>query len=270
MWEVCTERIREFGGSVLLNHRVTAIEMDDGRITAVVVDTPEGSTRIAGDHFFSTMPVRSLVRALSPSAPQPVMQAANGLRYRDFLVVALMLDKDDLFPDNWIYIHTPGVKVGRVQNFNNWSQDMVPEPGRTCLGLEYFCFEGDGLWTARDEDLVALATEELQSLELAGDAKVVDGTVIRMPKAYPIYDGEYRGHLDVVRGFVDLVDNLHLVGRNGLHKYNNQDHSMLTAMMAVENMQGGTHDLWEVNTDYEYHEEQRLDAPAEEPVSVAS
>ncbi len=147
---------------------------------------------------------------------------------------------------------------------------MVPEPNRTCLGLEYFCFKGDGLWQSPDEDLIALATRELHELGLNGGANVVDGTVIRMPKAYPIYDSDYRGHLDAVREFIDRISNLHTVGRNGMHKYNNQDHSMLTAMMAVENMQGAAHDIWEVNTDYEYHEEQRLVRPMEEPVSLAS
>jgi protoporphyrinogen oxidase len=185
--------------------------------------------------------------------------AAKGLRYRDFLTVALMLDTENLFPDNWIYIHTPGVKVGRIQNFNNWSRAMVPEPGCTCLGLEYFCFEGDGLWTTSDEELIALATRELEDLGLVPPGLVRDGAVIRMPKAYPIYDGDYRRHLDVVRSWIDPIPNLHTVGRNGMHKYNNQDHSMLTAMMAVWNMQGASHDIWEVNTDFEYHEEQRLE-----------
>jgi protoporphyrinogen oxidase len=191
--------------------------------------------------------------------------AAAGLGYRDFLVVALMLEAEDLFPDNWIYIHTPGVKVGRIQNFNNWSRAMVPVPGTTCLGLEYFCFEGDGLWTTPDHELVALAARELESLGLAPGAPVKDGAVIRMPKAYPIYDSAYRGHLDVVRGHIDPIPNLHTVGRNGMHKYNNQDHSMLTAMMAVWNMLGARHDIWEVNTDFEYHEEQRLEKPSAAP-----
>jgi len=176
--------------------------------------------------------------------------------------VALILDREDLFPDNWIYIHTPGVKVGRIQNFNNWSRAMVPDPGRTCLGLEYFCFEGDGLWMSDDADLIALATRELAELDLAKDARVLDGTVVRMPKAYPVYDSTYRGHLDVARGWLDPIRNLHLVGRNGLHKYNNQDHSMLTSMMAVWNMEGAAHDVWAVNTDFEYHEEQRVEETA--------
>jgi protoporphyrinogen oxidase len=177
--------------------------------------------------------------------------------------VALVLDREDVFPDNWVYIHTPGVRVGRVQNFNNWSPAMVPVPGKTCLGLEYFCFEGDGLWTTSDQDLIGLATRELESLALAPGARVEDGAVVRMPKAYPIYDAAYRDHVDTIRGRIDPIPNLHTVGRNGMHKYNNQDHSMLTAIFAVENMLGAAHDLWAVNTDFEYHEEQRLHEPAD-------
>jgi protoporphyrinogen oxidase len=150
------------------------------------------------------------------------------------------------------------VKVGRIQNFNNWSAAMVPEPDKTCLGLEYFCFEGDGLWASRDSDLIALAKKELEAIGLASASDVVDGTVIRMPKAYPIYDAEYRTHLDSVRECIDPISNLHTVGRNGMHKYNNQDHSMLTAIMTVANMKGASHDVWAVNTDFDYHEEQRI------------
>jgi protoporphyrinogen oxidase len=205
------------------------------------------------------MPLKHLVRSIKPAPPAAVQVAGEGLNYRDFLTVALILDGEDLFPDNWIYIHTPGVKVGRIQNFNNWSKAMVPDAGRTCLGMEYFCFEGDGLWTSSDADLVALATSELAQLGLADAGKVVDGTVVRMPKAYPVYDSVYREHLDGVRSFIDRIPNLHSVGRNGMHKYNNQDHSMLTAMMAVQNMNGASHDIWSVNTDFDYHEEQKVD-----------
>ncbi|HEU4565232.1 MAG TPA: NAD(P)/FAD-dependent oxidoreductase [Gemmatimonadaceae bacterium] len=262
MWETAARRIEEWGGRVLMRHHVSALEMRHGRIVAVRAQSPDGEVRVEGEHFVNTMAIRNLVRALGPEVPEPIRAAGEGLNYRDFLTVALMLDQEDLFPDNWIYIHTPGVKVGRIQNFNNWSRAMVPRPGVTCLGMEYFCFEGDGLWTSRDEDLVALATRELGQLGLADPSRVVDGTVVRMPKAYPVYDSVYREHLDVVRSFIDRVPNLHTVGRNGMHKYNNQDHSMLTAMMAVQNMQGASHDLWAVNTDFEYHEEQKLDAPA--------
>jgi protoporphyrinogen oxidase len=266
MWEACRDRIEGMGNQVLMQHRVTALERTSGRVTAVRAVAGAGEVRLEADHVISTTDLRSLVRAMDPVAPPTAGQAAEGLRYRDFLVVALILEQENLFPDNWVYIHTPGVKVGRIQNFNNWSRAMVPEPGRTCLGLEYFCFEGDGLWQSSDQDLIALASRELEQLGLAPGGLVRDGTVIRMPKAYPIYDAAYRGHLDEVRAFIDPIANLHTVGRNGMHKYNNQDHSMLTAMMAVWNMQGASHDIWAVNTDFEYHEEQRVEA---EPSSSA-
>ncbi|MEO6708953.1 MAG: NAD(P)/FAD-dependent oxidoreductase, partial [Planctomycetota bacterium] len=261
MWEMCAEKLVALGGEVRMEHKVEAIELEAGRAVAVRVRTPKGVERIQAEHFISTMPIRSLIRALEPKVPEAVRKAGDGLRYRDFVVVALILEQENLFTDNWIYIHTPGVKVGRIQNFNNWSIDMVPEKGRTCLGMEYFCFEGDGLWTAKDEDLVKLATEELGKLGLADPKLVVDGTVVRMPKAYPIYDAEYRANLDQTREFLDTIPNLHPVGRNGMYKYNNQDHSMLTAMMVVWNMYGASHDVWAVNTDFEYHEEQRLEDP---------
>jgi protoporphyrinogen oxidase len=263
MWETCRDRVVAMGNSVLLRHRVVAFETSGGRVTAVRAETPNGEKRFPGNHFISTTDVRSLIRALSPPPPTPIREAAEGLQYRDFLVVALMLNREKLFPDNWIYIHTPGVKVGRIQNFNNWSAAMVPEAGTTCLGMEYFCFEGDGLWASPDQDLIRLASKELEQLGLARAQDVVDGAVVRMPKAYPIYDSTYRQHLDVLRSHIDPIPNLHTVGRNGMHKYNNQDHSMLTAMMTVWNMQGASHDIWSVNTDFEYHEEQKLEPPRE-------
>jgi protoporphyrinogen oxidase len=261
MWEMCAEKLVAMGGEVRMQHKVEAIEHANGRVRALRVRTPAGTLRIEGEHFISTMPIRSLIRAFDPKPPDAILQAGDGLRYRDFVVVALILEQEKLFTDNWIYIHTPGVKVGRIQNFNNWSIDMVPDKGRTCLGMEYFCFEGDGLWTSKDEDLIRLATEELGKLGLADVKLVVDGTVVRMPKAYPIYDAAYRENLDRTREFLDAIPNLHPVGRNGMHKYNNQDHSMLTAMMVVWNMYGAKHDVWAVNTDFEYHEEQRLEDP---------
>jgi len=259
MWEACRDRIVERGHSVLMRHYVDRIEQSGGRVSTVHAQTPDGPRAFEADHVISTMAVRSLVRALSPEPPYAVREAAEGLRYRDFLVVALMLNGDNLFPDNWIYIHSPGVKVGRIQNFNNWSAAMVPTPGMTCLGLEYFCFKGDGLWEARDQDLIAQAGRELEHLGLAQQSSIVDGTVIRVPKAYPIYDANYRTHLTKVRELIDPIPNLHTVGRNGMHKYNNQDHSMLAAMMAVSNMRGGSHNIWDVNTDSDYHEEQKVD-----------
>jgi protoporphyrinogen oxidase len=258
MWEICRDKLLGLGGRVLMRHTVSAIEVQRGRAVAVRAQTPTGEVRIAADHVISTMPVRSLVRALEPAPVEAIRTAGEGLQYRDFLTVALILDRADLFPDNWIYIHTPGVKVGRIQNFNNWSKAMVADPATTCLGLEYFCFEGDGIWASSDAELIALATGELRQLGLAGDTRVIDATVVRMPKAYPIYDSVYAAHLERVRTHIDPISNLHLIGRNGMHKYNNQDHSMLTAMMTVWNMQGATHDVWAVNTDFEYHEEIRV------------
>jgi protoporphyrinogen oxidase len=268
MWEACRDRITAMGNRVLLRHYVSGIHVTDGRVTEVRALTPLGECRFAADHVITTMPLQTLVRNIQPGVPEPARAAADGLQYRDFLVVALMLRREQLFPDNWIYIHTPGVKVGRIQNFNNWSQAMVPVPGTTCLGLEYFCFKGDGTWNSSDTDLIAQASRELEELGLAPAADVVDGAVVRMPKAYPIYDSMYRSHIDVIRAFIDPIANLHTVGRNGMHKYNNQDHSMLTAMMAVWNMRGAAHDIWAVNTDFEYHEEQRLEQPAPQAAAV--
>jgi protoporphyrinogen oxidase len=262
MWEATARRVSELGGEVLLRHEVVRLELRDGRVVAARARTPVGERRIVGDHFISTMPLRHLVRSLEPAAPRAAVEAGEALNYRDFLTVALMVSQEDLFPDNWIYIHTPGVRVGRIQNFNNWSRAMVPERGVTCIGMEYFCFEGDGLWTSRDEDLVALAKKELGELGLADPSRVFDGCVVRMAKAYPVYDGSYAGNLAVVRSAIDPIPNLHTVGRNGMHKYNNQDHSMFTAMMTLENMLGASRDVWAVNTDFEYHEEQRVEPQA--------
>ena len=260
MWEACRDKIVEQGHEVHMKHYVEGIDVDGDRVTRVRARTEHGIRTFEADHVISTMPIRSLVRVMSPAAPLRIREAAEGLRYRDFLVVALILKKADLFADNWIYIHTPGVKVGRIQNFNNWSAAMVPMPDATCLGMEYFCFKGDGLWDSTDADLIRRASLELEELGLANHQDVVDGTVIRMPKAYPIYDGEYKAHLTTVRGFTDALSNIQLVGRNGMHKYNNQDHSMLAAMHAVENLQGADHDLWSINTDLDYHEEQRTES----------
>jgi protoporphyrinogen oxidase len=261
MWERARDRVGELGGDVQMRHRVVGLERRDGRVVAVRVRTPDEDVRIEGDHFISTMPLRELVRTCIPEAPANVARAADGLNYRGLLVVALILRQCDLFPDNWIYIHTPGVRVGRIQNSTNWSRAMVPDPATSCVNMEYFCFERDDMWTRRDEELIALARRELADLGLADASLVVDGVVVRMPKAYPVYDSTYRVRLDVVRTWLDAIPNLHTIGRNGMHKYNNQDHSMLTAMLALDNMRGATHDLWAVNTDYEYHEVQRVPEP---------
>jgi protoporphyrinogen oxidase len=258
MWEACRERVIEYGGLVLLEHRVTQLEVENGRVCAMWAQTPDGERRFEAEHFISTAPLRALIRAVGDAAPPPVQVAARGLSYRDFIVVALVLDRPDLFPDNWLYIHSPEVKVGRVQNFNNWSAALIPDGGHTCLGLEYFCNRDDELWAMDDAALAALAQQELSRLGLGRGAAVVKAVVVRVPDAYPVYDSTYRGHLEVVRRFLDPIANLHTIGRNGMHKYNNQDHSMYAAMLTVANLQGERHDVWAVNTDFEYQEADRL------------
>jgi protoporphyrinogen oxidase len=203
------------------------------------------------------MPLSQLVAQIQPRLPTAALRSAESLRYRDFVTVGLILRERNRFPDNWIYIHDPEVKVGRIQNYKSWSPEMVPDPNYCSYGLEYFCFEGDGLWSSRDEDLIALASKESQQMRLADVGDIVDGCVIRQPKAYPVYDGEYKQNVDVIRGALrDHCPNLHLVGRNGMHKYNNQDHAMMTAMLTARNILAGgqKYDVWAVNDDGEYHE----------------
>jgi protoporphyrinogen oxidase len=265
MWEVARDKIRAQGGSVHLDSRVIRIEHDGSSVTAFVTRDASGrQTRYLGRQFLSTLPVRELIHAMSPPAPPEVIAAADSLKYRDFISVVLIVDRAETFPDNWIYIHEPGVRVGRVQNFKNWSPDLVPDPSKTSLGLEYFCFEGDDMWTMPDADLVALARREIDSIGLASASEVIDGCVVRMPKAYPVYDEQYLAHLDVIRGWLESLPNLQLAGRNGMHKYNNQDHSMMTALLAARNILGlGSYDTWKVNTDAEYHEGAAETQPAD-------
>jgi protoporphyrinogen oxidase len=246
---------------------VVSVKHAAGAVRSVVVRAASGETRmIQGSHFISTLPIRELVERCDPPLPLPVREAAGALKYRDFVTVAVVVDRESVFPDNWIYVHDPQVKVGRIQNFKNWSRDMVPDQRTTCLGLEYFCFEGDGLWTSTDEALVALARRELAMLRICRPEEVTWGVAVRMPKAYPVYDDRYGDHLAVVRSYLEqTLPNLTLVGRNGMHHYNNQDHSMMTALLAARNIALGTHyDLWRVNTEAEYHEEAR---PSDRDVS---
>ena len=270
MWEVARDRIRAQGGIVQLDRRVVEIEHDGSMVTSFLAHDHEGRrTRYHGHHFLSTLPIRDLIRAMKPSAPAEVLRAAESLKYRDFLTVSLIIDKAETFPDNWIYIHEPEVRVGRIQNFKNWSPDLVPDPTKTSLGLEYFCFEGDDLWTMPDADLLALGRREIDSIGLVSASAVVDGCVVRMPKAYPVYDDDYQAHVGVIRGWLRKLANLELAGRNGMHKYNNQDHSMMTALLAARNILGTGHfDTWKVNTDAEYHEGSNEDSHAQKGRAV--
>jgi protoporphyrinogen oxidase len=267
MWEAMADLVREKGGAIRLNTRVEKIYWTSNAIEAIATSSAERAETLRGTHFISSMPVRELVRKLSPSPPAHILAAAAKLQYRDFLTVVLIVNRRDLFPDNWIYIHDPEVRVGRVQNFKNWSADMVPNQNQTCLGLEYFCFEGDGLWNMSDAQLIELGKRELEKLSLIKGADVEEGTVVRVPKAYPVYDSTYKEALETLRRFFDGFQNLQLVGRNGMHKYNNQDHSMMTALLAVKNILGANYDLWEVNTDQEYQEEEgAAEGPFKDPL----
>ena len=262
LWEAAAAKVAALGGEVRLGHAVTALEHDaaSGLWTVEAADSAGGRTHIEAGDVISTMPMRDLVRAIRPALPEEARRSAEALRYRDFLVVALILKDRDRFDDNWIYIHDPAVKVGRIQNFKSWSPEMVPDPALNCYGLEYFCFEGDGLWTSEDAELVRRASRDLVQLGLADAGDILDGTVIRQPKAYPVYDADYERHVGVIRGAIAAqCPRLHLVGRNGMHKYNNQDHAMMTAMLTVRNILAGQplFDVWRVNQDAEYHEEDR-------------
>jgi protoporphyrinogen oxidase len=261
LWEACTEQIEEMGGEVRLQEEVLTVRHDGRRATHIEVRSADGQTRaFEAEHVINSMPLALLAERLDPPPPPEVLRAARALGYRDFLVVVLILDEPDLFPDNWIYVHAPEVEVGRVQNFKNWSPKMVPDPATTALGMEYFCDEGDRLWTMDDDALVRLAAGELEAIGLAPAARVFDGTVIRQKKAYPVYDADYQDHVATLRGYLARFENLQTVGRAGMHRYNNQDHSMLTAMLAARNVlgdlkpNGDRHDLWSVNVERSYHE----------------
>jgi len=256
MWERCQEKLESQGVPVHLNTTVTRVEREGTRIKSITAKQGDETLQFTGDHFISSMPVTALLYRLDPPPPDHVLEAARGLKYRDFLIVSLIVNQPDLFPDNWIYIHSPEFKVGRIQNFKNWSPAMVPDLSKTCLGMEYFCSEGDPLWELSDVELIELASREAINLDIGvQEGDVEDGVVIRQHKAYPVYDGEYRQHLQVIQDYIETFDNLQTVGRNGMHRYNNQDHSMLTAMLAVKNILGENHDLWNVNVERSYHEE---------------
>ncbi len=265
MWRAMEEIIQKNGSQVCLGKEVEGIHWSGNKVETLEVKQNGQVELLSGTDFISSMPLREVLQKFKPAVPKEVLDAANNLKYRDFLTVALIIGKPTLFPDTWIYIHDSDVKVGRIQNFKNWSPFMVPDPNKTCLGLEYFCFEGDSLWNTPDDKLIELAKGELETLGLVNKNDVEDGIVVRMPKAYPIYDSTYQMSLDVVRQFLNRFDNLQLVGRNGMHKYNNQDHSMLTAMLSAENILGANYDLWAVNVEQEYHEEMRME-PSEEVV----
>lgn len=280
MWETCAEKVRRLGGVVALDHKVVCCRFDSvTNLWTVTARSSSGETEeYRGEHLISSMPIRELIAQIEPRLPEAAVQAAQSLRYRDFLTVGLIVYDRGRFTDNWIYIHDPGVQVGRVQNYKSWSPEMVPDADYCSYGLEYFCFEGDGLWTTADGELIELAKKEIEQVNLASGADVVDGFVIRQPKAYPVYDDAYQQNVETVRRALErYCPTVHLVGRNGMHKYNNQDHAMMTAMLTAKNILAGkrNYDVWAVNQDAEYHEagvagEQAVERETRVPVRSAA
>ena len=269
MWELFRDRVVERGHQVQMNSRTVGVQHDGKTVSSISVEQDGAITNLEADEFISSMPLRDLVRAMDPKPPQSVREAAERLKYRDFLIVVLILDHPEPFADNWIYVHSPEQRVGRIQNFRAWSPDLVPDASRSSIGMEYFCDVGSDLWNMDDAGLIAMAGCELGQLGLASAESVVDGTVIRQEKAYPVYDGQYRDALDVIRTWLDGFENLQVIGRNGMHRYNNQDHSMLTGMLAARNALGASHDLWNVNVERSYHEEFQVERKRA-PVAIAA
>lgn len=270
LWSEAARLVEEGGGAVHLGHKVVGLTRDGSRVTAAKVrDGKNGRTvEVQGDYFFSTMPVRELIAGLGPSVPDDVRQVAQGLVYRDFITVGLLAKKLGggpasgnraslgLIPDCWLYVHEPSVKMGRIQVFNNWSPYLLNDEGTVWVGVEYFCNEGDSLWNLQDGDLTQMVVEEMARIGFLSPSDVLDGTVIRMAKAYPAYTGTYGG-LARVRAYTDSIDNLFLIGRNGMHRYNNMDHSMLSAMVAVDTIVGNVKSkdaIWRINTERRYQE----------------
>jgi protoporphyrinogen oxidase len=250
MWSRMREIVEQLGVEVVLQAPVAEIHCSRGGVNAVLA----GGRLYAGEQFISSIPIRELIHRLRPQPEQELQRALDDFRYRDFITVALMVKGGNLFPDNWIYVHDPTATVGRIQNYGNWSPDMIPDPGTSCLGFEYFCQENDGLWSKSDAELTALAARELEHLGFAAASQILDVKVVRMPKAYPVYDGVYRRGIKSVRAFLRTTPNLQLVGRNGMHRYNNQDHSMLTGVLAARNIMGASYDLWDLEPDSAYFE----------------
>jgi protoporphyrinogen oxidase len=281
MWEEVAEKVKAGGGQVLTSWSVERILTDGDRVTGVrAVNSKTGEMRVfEGEYFFSTMPMKELIRSLDVEVPKEVKAVSDGLVYRDFITVGLLLNKlkikeEDGSPvqDNWIYVQEPDVQVGRLQIFNNWSPYLVADPSKVWVGLEYFCYDTDDIWKLPDEKMIELAKHELEKIGIIDAKDAIDAVVIRVPKTYPAYFGTY-DHFETLRQHIDIYSNLFLVGRNGMHKYNNQDHSMLTAMMSVDNIIAGREDkknIWEVNTEDDYHEVKEEPAKAEEAVPAAS
>ncbi len=256
LWQTLGAQIESSGGEIRLNSRVEKIYWQERRITGIALQGEQDI--IAVENLITSMPLSEFIKCLQPPPDTNILQAANKLRYRDFITVCLIVKQEHLFPDNWIYIHDPDVKVGRIQNFKNWSPEMVADTANSSLGLEYFCNQGDELWNMDDQELIELGSREIAQIGLAAYSDIFDAKVVRVQDAYPIYDTDYAQYLQTLREFISSLENVQTIGRNGLHRYNNQDHAMLTGMLAARSLRlGHEHDLWAVNADQEYHEEVR-------------
>jgi protoporphyrinogen oxidase len=256
MWEKFESLLRNRGVETILDKRVDKIWHNNGRVECIGARSgTEGMIKLSADQFISSMPLRTLIESLEPAPPDDVLRAAAGLRYRDFITVVLIIDREKVFPDNWIYIHTPEIKMARIQNYKNWSPDMVPDSSKTSLGLEYFTSEHEEMWSQPDEKLIELGIKECVQLGFIEPDEVRDGTVVRIKKAYPIYDQTRMENVAILQDYLEGLQNLQTIGRNGQHRYNNMDHSMLTGLFAARNVIGEQQDVWAVNVDSEYHEE---------------
>jgi len=248
------------GGKVKLNSRVTKVNHDNFYVRSIEYIDEKGNVQVEeGTDFISSMPITELLKALNPKPPEDVMRAAENLGYRSIITVDIIIDKKDVFPDNWIYIHSPEVKLGRIQNFKNWSSSMVPDQSKTSLGLEYFCTEGDELWNMPDEELFKLASSEIEKIKICKSSDIIDYVIIKVPKAYPVYMTGYRKYMDIIEEYAKKFSNLQFVGRYGMFKYNNMDHSIMTGIYAAKNIIQNNYsfDTWSINTEPEYHEEKQ-------------
>lgn len=255
MWETTRRDIEKQGGRIFMGKTAARLVRKGHRVVEIQTEDKNGHIeKWSADEYIVTMPLRETILAFQPPLPEHIRDIASRLSYRDFITVMLVIKERHLFGDNWIYVHDPTVMVGRVQNFKNWSPEMVPVDGVSCLGCEYFCNIDDFLWQKTDAELLALASHELEEIGLIPDSKIIDGCVVRMEKAYPVYDHDYKNNIYDIRKAISKIENLQTVGRNGMHKYNNQDHSMMTALLAARNLIGENHDPWHVNSDAEYQE----------------
>lgn len=257
MWQGLQETIEAGGGKLMLNAEAIRLNHKNNRIKSILYSNGNNRKEISVEHLISSIPITNLVLSLHPPVPEELRTAAENLSYRALVIVMLIIDKQYLFPDQWIYVHSPEVKVGRIQNFKNWSSAMVPDAKMTSVAMEYFCTVGDSIWNLSDSELAKLASQELVELGLSDMEGVIDSCIIRQPGAYPIYDAHYRGHLEVIKEYLANFENLQTIGRNGMHLYNNMDQSMYVGMLAAQNILGANHDLWDLEGKNDYLEEKK-------------